>query len=105
MERFSSFLRVTNNNLLQYMWESLVRKLIDIGVISGKYLSVDSCPILVNVKENNLKANVKYRYLKDKPPKNDSDCRIGVFPTFLSGKVKVGFYRGYKNHIINDCES
>ena len=105
VERFSSFLRSTDNSLLQKIRMSLVRKLIDCGIISGKYLSVDSCPILANVKENNPKTSVNYRFLKDKPPKNDKDCRIGVFPTFLSGKTRVEFFWGYRNHIINDCDT
>jgi len=105
VERFSAFVKSTDNSLFQDIRLSLLRKLIDLGVITGKYLSVDSCPILANVKENNLKTNVKYRYLKDRPPKNDKDCRIGVFPTFLSGKSKVEFYWGYRNHIINDCDT
>jgi hypothetical protein len=105
VERFSAFVKNTDNSLFQDIRLSLLKKLIDLGVITGRYLSVDSCPILANVKENNLKTNVRYRYLKNRPPKNDKDCRIGVFPTFMSGKSKVEFYWGYKNHIINDCES
>ena len=60
---------------------------------------------MANVKENNLKTGVRYRYFKKRPPKNDKDCRIGVFPTFTSGKAKVEFFWGYRNHIINDAES
>ncbi len=105
VERFSSYLKSTNNSILQEVRLMLVRKLIEHEVIDGKYLSVDSCPIKANVKENNLKTNVKYRYLKERPPKNDPDCRIGVFPTFVSGKTKVEFYWGYRNHIINDAAS
>ena len=104
-ERFSSYLKSADNTLLQKVRVSLVKKLIEQKVIKGKYLSVDSCPIKANVKENNLKTNVKYRYLKEIPPKNDPDCRIGVFPTFISGKAKVEFYWGYRNHIVNDAES
>ena len=85
-ERFSSYLKNVDNKLLQEVRVSLVKKLIELGVIKGEYLSVDSCPILANVKENNLKTSVRYRYFKDRPPKNDPDCRIGVFPTFVSNK-------------------
>ena len=69
VERFSAFVKNTDNSLFQDIRLSLLRKLIDIGIITGKYLSVDSCPILANVKENNLKTNIKCRYLKDRPPK------------------------------------
>tara|TARA_Y100000294_G_C8545979_1_gene333169 strand:- start:115 stop:1395 length:1281 start_codon:yes stop_codon:yes gene_type:complete len=105
VERFSSYLKSTSNSILQEVRLMLIRKLIESEVIGGKYLSVDSCPIKANVKENNLKTNVRYRYLKDRPPKNDKDCRIGVFPTFVSGKTKVEFYWGYRNHILNDTQS
>jgi len=105
VERFSCFLKDTDNSLLQEVRISLVKKLIECKIIKGKYLSVDSCPILANVKENNLKTSVRYRFLKDRPPKNDSDCRIGAFPTFASDKAKVEFFWGYRNHIINDCDS
>ena len=89
VERFSCFLKDTDNKLLQEIRISLVRKLIGLGIIKGKYISVDSCPILANVKENNPKTRVRHRFVKDKPCKNDKDCRIGVFPTFTSGKTKV----------------
>ncbi len=105
VERFSSYLKNVDNSLLQEIRVSLVRKLIDLGLTKGEYLSVDSCPILANVKENNLKTSVRYRYFKDRPPKNDPDCRIGVFPTFVSDKAKPEFFWGYRNHIINDCQS
>jgi len=64
----------------------------ELRVIKGKYLSVDSCPIKANVKENNLKASIRSRFIKCKLPKGDPDCRIGVFPIFVSGKVKVEFF-------------
>ena len=103
VERFSSYLKSTNNSILQEVRLMLVGRLIELKVVKGKYLSVDSCPIKANVKENNLKTSIKYRYLKERPPKNDPDCRIGVFPTFVSGKTKVEFFWGYRNHIINDA--
>jgi hypothetical protein len=105
VERFSCFLKDTSNKILGQIRVSLVKKLIEGKIIKGKYLSVDSCPILANVKENNLKTSVRYRFYKDRPPKNDKDCRIGVFPTFISGNAKVEFFWGYRNHIINDCDS
>jgi len=83
----------------------LVKKLIELKIVKDKYLSVDSCPIKANVRENNLKTNVRNRFAKQRLPKNDPDCRIGVFPTFISGKAKVEFFWGYRNHIVNDAQS
>ena len=105
VERFSSYLKDIDNKLLGQVRVSLVRKLTQLKIIKGKYLSVDSCPIMANVKENNLKTSVRNRFAKSKPPKNDKDCRIGVFPTFTSGKAKAEFFWGYRNHIINDAVS
>ena len=105
VERFSSYLKNADNKLLQKLRISLVEKLIELKVIKGKYLSADSCPIKANVKENNLKTNVRSRFIKERPPKNDPDCRIGIFPTFVFGKTKVEFYWGYRNHIVNDAQS
>ncbi|MCL5073529.1 MAG: DDE transposase [Actinobacteria bacterium] len=105
VERFSCFLKDTDNKILQEVRVSLVRKLIALKIVEGKYLSVDSCPIIANVKENNLKTGVRNRFVKSRPPKNDPDCRIGIFPTFTSGKAKAEFFWGYRNHIINDCDS
>lgn len=75
VERFSSYLKSTNNALLQKVRASLVKKLIEQKIVKGK------------------------------PPKNDPDCRIGAFPNFISGKTKVEFYWGYRNHIVNDAIS
>ncbi|MBM3706648.1 MAG: hypothetical protein FJW66_09010 [Actinobacteria bacterium] len=94
VERFSCFLKDTDNKILQQVRVSLARKLISLGIIKGKYLSIDSCPILANVRQNNLKTNVKSRFKKERPPKNDSDCRIGVFPTFVHDEKRVDFFWG-----------
>ena len=94
-----------DNNLLHNVRIFLVTKLIELGDISGKHLLVDSCPILSNVKENNLKTSVRSRFRKDKIPINNTDCRLGVYPAYKTDKVKPEFYWGYRNHIINDCES
>ena len=103
VERFSCFLKETDNKLLQEVRISLVKKLIGLGIIKGKYLSVDSCPIMANVRQNNLKTSVRSRFAQSKHPKNDPDCRLGILPTFTSGKAKAEFFWGYRNHIINDC--
>jgi transposase len=58
IERFSAFLKDTPNQILQSVRENLVKELISAGQIEGKYISVDSCPIKANVKENNLKTTV-----------------------------------------------
>lgn len=88
VERFSSFLRSTPNKSLAKIRNKLVSELIQTNTIKGEFLSIDSCPILANVKENNLKTNVKNRFDKNKFPKGDKDSRLGVIITFPKGKKK-----------------
>jgi len=67
VERFSSFLRDTDNLWFQKIRESLVKKLIQLQIIKGAYLSLDACPIKARVKQNNLKTNMRYRFCKENP--------------------------------------
>jgi len=106
VERLSSFLRDTPNDSLQLIRKSLVRELIQLGQITGQFLSIDSCPILANVKENNLKTSVKDRFDKNRIPKGDPDCRLGVIIQFLQPfKKEEHFFWGYRNHAITDTLS
>lgn len=52
-QRRSSFLRNTPNPPLQRIKNSLITELVSLGEINGHFLSIDSCHILSNVKENN----------------------------------------------------
>lgn len=105
VERFSCLLRGTDNAILQKVRSSLVKELISIGEISGKTLSIDSYPIPANVKENNLKTNVKNRFDKKRIPKADSDCRLGVIVEFRTSTKEVSYFWGYRNHVITDMPS
>lgn len=71
---------------------------------SGQFTSGDSCPVLANVKQNNLKTNVSNRFDKSAIPKADPECRLGVYVVFYP-KKKVQFFWGYRNHILNDAKS
>jgi hypothetical protein len=106
VERLSSFLRDTTNDSLQQIRKSLVRELIQLEQITGRFLSIDSCPILANVKENNLKTSVKDRFDKTKFPKGDPDCRLSVIIHFPQPfKKEELFFWGYRNHTITDTLS
>jgi len=86
VERFSSFLRDTSNKDLQKIRISLVHELIKLNIISGNYLSIDSCPIISKIKENNLKTNVKDRFNKNRICKGDKDSRLAVMITFSKSR-------------------
>ncbi len=105
IQRFSTFLKNTPNKELVQIRNQLVHQLIDLKIIKGKFLSIDSCTILANAKENNLKTNVKNRFDKSNFPKGDLDARLGVMITFPKGKKKVDFFWGYRNHTVIDAKT
>lgn len=105
VERFSSFLQDTENQILAGVRNALVRELISCGLITGKILSTDTCPIQAPVKENNLKTIVKDRFDKDKLPKGDPDARLGVIIHYPNpNDRKVHYFWGYKNFSIVDAK-
>lgn len=102
IERFSSFLKDTQNQILQTVRENLVKELISVGQIHGRYIAFDSCPIKANVKENNLKTSVSNRFDKTKIPKGDPDARLGAYAVFQN-KNKIQYFWGYRNHVLSDA--
>ncbi|MBA7526523.1 hypothetical protein ES705_18685 [subsurface metagenome] len=105
VERFSSFLRDTDNKNLQKIRIDLVHKLINLKIISAKYLSIDSCAILANVKENNLKTNVKDRFNKHRICKGDSEAKLGVMITFSKSIKEISYFWGYRDHVVIDAQA
>jgi len=103
IERFSSFMHDVEHSEINLIYKILVQKLIDTGSLSCHYVAMDSCPIVVPIKENNLKTSVSDRFDKTKVPKGDPEARLGVmihFPRPYDKRVR--FFWGYRNHIIND---
>ena len=106
LERLSSFLKDTPNSFMQTIRINLVNQLIRIKEISGHFLSIDSAPVPVVVKENNLKTSTKDRFDKNKPPKRDPEARLGVMIHFKRPfHKKAQYFWGYRNHSITDCDS
>jgi hypothetical protein len=102
-ERFSSFLHDTDHHELNLIQQLLVQELIKVGVISGNSIAIDSCPIVVSLRENNLKTSMSDRFDKAKIPKGDPDARLGVLIHFPAPfKKAVRYFWGYRNHVIND---
>ena len=104
VERFSSFLRDTSNSDLQKIRISLVHELIKLNIISGNYLSIDSCPIISKIKENNLKTNVTDRFNKNRICKGDKDARLGVMVTFSKSRKEISYFWGYRDHVVIDAQ-
>jgi len=106
IERFSAFLRKTNNEAFQSIRRELVRELISLGEITGNNLSIDSCPIPANVKENNLKTSIKDRFDKYKIPRGDKDCKLGITVHYKEPFQKqIQYFWGYRNHVVSDLPS
>jgi len=105
VERFSDFLINTVDSDLQKIRINLVKELIELKVISGNYLSIDSCPILAKVKENNLKTNVNDRFNKERVCKGDNDAKLGVIVTFAKSKKEISYFWGYRDHVVIDAKS
>jgi hypothetical protein len=104
IERFSQFLRDTPNHFFQNIRIQLVQTLLLEKVMTGKHLVMDSCPILANVRENNLKTAVANRFDKTRIPKGDPDARLGIqihFPQPF--KKEIRYFWGYRNHIVADA--
>lgn len=105
-ERFSSFMHDVNHFEISLIHKKLVQKLVDSGAISCNCIAIDSCPIVVPLRENNLKTSMADRFNKTKIPRGDPDARLGVlihFPTPY--KKAVRYFWGYRNHIINDIST
>jgi len=105
-ERFSRFLRTSSHPDLQDIRLTLAHQLKEEGVIAGKHLALDSCSILANVKENNLKDPVAERYDKTRQLPGDPDARMGVLIHYPHAfQTKIAWFWGYRNHILNDAVS
>lgn len=105
VERFSSFLKNMSNRELQKIRNQLIHNLIHLSVITGEYLSIDSCPISAHVKENNLKTNVKNRFSKTRIPKGSPGARLGImviYPT--ANKKKILYFWGFRDHVVIDAK-
>ena len=106
IERFSSFLRDTPNSILQEIRRQLIIELIDDKVVHGEAVAVDSCPIMIHLKENNLKTSVSNRFDKTRIPDGDHDARLGVIIHYPSPyKKEVRYFWGYRNHVVNDIQT
>lgn len=103
VERFSSFLHDTDNQELKTIHRQLVQSLLADGALTGTSLAIDSCPIVVPLRENNLKTSMANRFDKTRHPSGDADATLGVMIHYPNPfQKKVHYFWGYRNHIIND---
>lgn len=107
IERFSHFMRHTENSVLQVVRLGLVRSLIAEQVIRGNVVALDSCSVAARVRENNLKTGLAHnRFNKTQFPKGDPETGLGVRIHYPSEKQKeVTYFWGYRNHTVSDTAS
>lgn len=78
----------------------------DCGIVSGRYLTIDTCPVPIQCKENNLKTSLRNRFNKIHSPRLDPQAGLGVMIKYLRPfEKKVSYFWGYKNHILSDAAS
>ncbi len=105
-DSFTRFIRNFDNQLLQQVMQSLVKKASTKKIINNEFLALDSTPLKANVCNNNPKSFSPNKYTKDNKPKADKDCTLGVHSASnKKNEQKFEYYWGYKNHILVDCKS
>lgn len=103
---FTRFIRDFNNDLLQTAMQACVKQAVELGIVDGNFLALDSTPIKANVCNNNPKSFSKNKFSNTLKPKADKDCTLGVHSASnKKNEHKFEYYWGYKNHILVDCKS
>lgn len=98
------FINSLDNDLLQNLMHSQVKKLYELGVIDTSFIALDSTPIMANTSQNNPKSFKKDKFKPNNQPKSDKECALGVHTASNQhNEKKCEFYWGYKNHVLVDC--
>ena len=103
---FDRFVRDIDNAVLKELMQSQVLKIYERGVLDASFIGLDSTPIAANTAQNNPKSFQKDKFSKERQPKSDPDCRLGVHTASNQYSEKnCAFYWGYKSHVLVDCIS
>lgn len=98
------FINSLDNDLLQNLMHSQVKKLYELGVLDTSFIALDSTQIMANTSQNNPKSFKKDKFSPDNQPKSDKDCALGVHTASNQhNEKKCEFYWGYKYHVLVDC--
>lgn len=101
---FRRYIRNVANNILKEVMKTQVLELVEMKLVDGSFVGLDSTPNAANTKLNNPKSFIPNKFDKDNPPKSDTDCSLGVRTASNQHTDKnYEFYWGYKNHILLDC--
>ena len=103
---FDRFVRNIDNALLKEIMQSQALALYELGVLDASFIGLDSTPIAANTVQNNPKSFQPNKFTKERQPKADPDCRLGVHTASNQHSEKnYEFYWGYKSHVLVDCIS
>lgn len=98
------FIKDHENELLQKVMQTQVRKLFELGILDAAFIALDSTPISANTSQNNPKSFKKDKFKPENHPSSDNDCGLGVHTASNQHSEKnYEFFWGYKNHILVDC--
>jgi hypothetical protein len=97
------FLKNLDNELLKQVMENQVLHLAKMGIVDTSFIGQDATPVMANTTQNNPKSFRKDKFSKEKQPKADRDCRLGVHTASNQHSDRnFEFYWGYKNHVLCD---
>lgn len=97
------FLKQMDNGHLKQVMERQVLHLAKLGIVDTSFIGQDSTPVMANTCQNNPKSFRKDKFSKEKQPKADRDCRLGVHTASNQHSDRnYEFYWGYKNHVLCD---
>lgn len=103
---FARFIKNFDHALLQKLMQSEVLKATRLSLIDTSFIALDATPVHANTSQNNPKSFKTNKFSKNKQPKADKDCRLGVHTASNQhNERKFEYYWGYKNHIVVDCIS
>ena len=101
---FNRYIRKLDNNILKETMKGQVLELVEMKLIDGSFIGLDSTPNAANTKQNNPKSFLKNKFDPSNHPKADKDCTLGVHTASNQHNEKnYEFYWGYKNHVLTDC--
>lgn len=93
---FRRYIRNIKNSLLKLVMKGQVLELVEMKLIDGSFVGLDSTPNAATTKLNNPKSFIPNRFDKDNPPKSDSDCTLGVHTASNQHTDRnYEFYRDY----------
>src|SRR2546425_4077654 len=78
VRHLNAILRTLDSNLLAELFTQTVQALLAEIPGLGEVVAYDVKHIYANVRENNPRVYLKDRFCKDRQPKGDPDCRVGV---------------------------